>query len=152
MFCPVIASGRAVYITPIVTRSDDVEVPEVGAGGGGGDLYQSHELELPDESSVEQLEKLCLQHIHDPNILTRTKGALIEAFRSKKKTLSLDKYGLKDENDISLQRLVDVLSRGQSLDTTGSTQYEHKERAAGGHTESKRQLPRKIVSIIRIRP
>ncbi|KAJ9221110.1 hypothetical protein DTO169C6_6496 [Paecilomyces variotii] len=144
MFCPVIASGRAVYITPIVTRSDNVEVPEVGAGGGGGDLYQSHELELPDESSVEQLEKLCLQHIHDPNILTRTKGALIEAFRSKKKTLSLDKYGLKDENDISLQRLVDVLSRGQPLDTTGSTQYEDKERAAGGRTESKRQLPRKI--------
>ncbi|GAD92807.1 DNA repair protein [Paecilomyces variotii No. 5] len=143
MFCPVIVSGKAVYITPIVTRSSDGEVPEIGVGGGGGDLYQSHELELPDETSVEQLEKLCLEHIHDPEILTQTKEALINAFRSKKKTLSLDKYGLKDENDISLRKLVDILSHGRSFDTTNDAQHEQRQRS-GPSPRPEHQLPKQI--------
>lgn len=149
MFCPVVASGEAVYITPIVARSSNGgEVPEIGAGGGGGDLYQNHELELPDESSVEQLERLCLDYIQDPKILMQTKEALIEGFRSKKKALSLDKYGLKDEHDISLKRLVDALSHGQSFDTTGDTTLHEGRQNARGHGGSKRRLSRKIVSKI----
>lgn len=139
-----IASGKAVHITPIVTRSDDTEVPEIGIGGGGGDLYQSHELELPDETSVEQLKKLCLEHMPDSDTFTRTKEALLEAFRSKKKTLSLDKYGLKDENDISLQKLVDVLSHGQSFDTN-DTQKEQRLKP-DGYRGSEHELPKQIVS------
>ncbi|KAL1854591.1 hypothetical protein Plec18170_004681 [Paecilomyces lecythidis] len=142
MFCPVIASGKAVHITPIVTRSDDTEVPEIGIGGGGGDLYQSHELELPDKTSVEQLKKLCLEHIPDVDTFTRTKEALLEAFRSKKKTLSLDKYGLKDENDISLRKLVDVLSHGQSFDTN-DTQNEQRLKP-DGYRGSEHELPKQI--------
>ncbi|KAL2007826.1 hypothetical protein VTN00DRAFT_7808 [Thermoascus crustaceus] len=115
VFCSTIASGKAVYITPIVTRTwDGSEVPETGAGGGSGDLYQTHELELPDESAVEQLEKLCLEQIHDREKLSQTREALISAFKSKKKTLSLNDYGLKEDSDISLKKLVTVLSHGQS--------------------------------------
>lgn len=100
---------------PIVGRLEDgTRVPELGAGGGGGDLYQTHELELPDQSSLEQLESLCLEQIRDPETLAQTREALIKAFKSKNKALSLDSYGMKDVSDIPLQELVQILGRGRS--------------------------------------
>jgi hypothetical protein len=92
---------------------DGTRVPEIGAGGGGGDLYQTHELELPDRSSLEQLESLCLEQIRDPKTLSQTREALTEAFKSKNKALSLDSYGMKDVSDIPLQELVQILGRGR---------------------------------------
>ncbi|GIJ84455.1 hypothetical protein Asppvi_003302 [Aspergillus pseudoviridinutans] len=113
--CSSVRSKRTVYIMPIVARMEDgTRVPELGAGGGGGDLYQTHELELPDQSSLEQLESLCLEQIRDPKTLSRTREALTEAFESKNKALSLDSYGMKDVSDIPLQELVQILGRGRS--------------------------------------
>lgn len=113
--CPAVRSSRTVYITPIVSRTKDgAEIPEVGAGGGMGDLYQIHELELPDEFTLAELEKLCLKHISDKERLAQMHKVLLEAFRSRKKALSLDKYGVKEEGDISLQKLVEMLGRGLS--------------------------------------
>ncbi|RHZ64886.1 hypothetical protein CDV55_106696 [Aspergillus turcosus] len=113
--CSAVRSKRTVYIMPIVGRLEDgTRVPELGAGGGGGDLYQTHELELPDQSSLEQLESLCLEQIRDPETLAQTREALIEAFKSKNKALSLDSYGMKDVSDIPLQELVQILGRGRS--------------------------------------
>lgn len=44
-----------VYIIPIISRSATGKViPEHGAGGGAGDLIQSHDLELEDEDSKAQ--------------------------------------------------------------------------------------------------
>lgn len=113
--CSAVRSKRTVYLVPIVGRLDDgTRVPEIGAGGGGGDLYQTHELELPDQSSLEQLESLCLEQIGDPETLSQTRQALAEAFKSKNKALSLDSYGMKDVSDIPLQELVHILGRGRS--------------------------------------
>ncbi|PKX89504.1 putative DNA repair protein [Aspergillus novofumigatus IBT 16806] len=113
--CSAVRSKRTVYIMPIVGRMEDgTRVPEIGAGGGGGDLYQTHVLELPDQSSLEQLESLCLEQIGDPETLSQTRKALTEAFRSKNKALSLDSYGMKDVSDIPLQELVQILGRGRS--------------------------------------
>lgn len=110
--CNIAQDPKTIYITPIVNRTiDGVEIPEVGAGGGGGDLYQVHELELPDESALAGLEKLCAQHILDEEVLSQTRDALSKAFRSSKKALSLDEYGVQDD-EISLQQLVTKLSRG----------------------------------------
>ncbi|PYH44804.1 putative DNA repair protein [Aspergillus saccharolyticus JOP 1030-1] len=113
--CSSVARSRdVVYIMPVVNRTKDgVEVPELGAGGGGGDLYQIHELELPDKSALEQLEKLCLERIHDTQALSHTRQALIEAFESKRKVLPLDRFGMKDGDEISLERLVKMLGRGR---------------------------------------
>ncbi|KAJ5656922.1 DNA repair metallo-beta-lactamase [Penicillium longicatenatum] len=112
--CKVAQDSNTVYITPIVNRTiDGVEIPEVGAGGGGGDLYQVHELELPDESALAGLEKLCAQHIPNQEILSQTRDALSKAFRSSKKALSLDEYGVQDD-EISLEQLVTKLSRGNA--------------------------------------
>jgi len=117
--CPAARGPNAVYITPIVNRTKDgAEVPEVGAGGGIGDLYQIHELELLDESTLAQLEKLCLDHIHDGQRSSQMRKALSEAFQSRKKALSLDRYGVKEEGEISLEKLVSMLSQGVSAQTS----------------------------------
>ncbi|KKK15003.1 hypothetical protein AOCH_003849 [Aspergillus ochraceoroseus] len=111
--CSAIMSNRMVYISPIVSRTNDgFDVPEVGAGGGGGDLYQTHELELPDQSALERLELFCRERIHDPQVLSKTREALLEAFKSKNRALSLDSYGMKDAQDMPLEELVEIISRG----------------------------------------
>lgn len=113
--CPAIRNSKAVYIIPIVNRTKDgAEIPEVGAGGGIGDLYQTHELELPDESTLAELENLCLKHISDRDRLSQMRNVLSAAFRSKRKALSLDQYGVKEEGNISLQKLVEMLGRALS--------------------------------------
>ncbi|KAJ5824008.1 DNA repair metallo-beta-lactamase [Penicillium robsamsonii] len=120
--CSVARSTKAVYIVPIVNRTTGgAEIPEVGAGGGIGDLYQTHELELPDESALAELEKLCLKHVQDKQALSQMRAALLGAFRSRKKALSLDTYGVKEEGEISLKSLVTALSHGPS-DTASRSQ------------------------------
>lgn len=89
-------------------------MPELGAGGGIGDLYQVHELELPDESTLAQLENLCLQQIPDKKRSSQMQKALLEAFQSRKKALSLDIYGIKEEGEMSLEKLVAMLGQGVS--------------------------------------
>ncbi|OJJ47783.1 hypothetical protein ASPZODRAFT_94616 [Penicilliopsis zonata CBS 506.65] len=117
--CSTIASRKTVYITPIVNRmKDGLEVPEAGAGGGDGDLFQVHELELPDPEALEELKKLCFKHIHDDNLLSQTNEALSRAFRSQKKALSLERYGVKNDGEISLESLVQILGRGHSIATS----------------------------------
>ena len=99
-----------VWIIPIVNRGDDgLEVPDIKAAGGTGDLYQTHELELPNKSTLEELERLCLEHIHDNEVLSRTKAALSMAFGSRNKALSLDPYGMRDNEGVSLEKLVETL-------------------------------------------
>lgn len=138
--CSVARSEKTVYIEPIVGRlQDGSQLPDVGIGGGAGDLYQVHELELPDQASLEELEKLCLERIHDSQVLSQTRDALFEAFRSKSKSLSLDSYGIKDDTDIPLEKLVSILSRGHAGDQRSSADVKDK---AGN------QLPNIIVSVV----
>ena len=113
--CSAAGGAKTVYITPIVNRtSSGTEVPEVGAGGGIGDLYQTHELELPDEAALDELEKLCLQYVHDTEARSHIRDALLRAFQSRRKSLLLDTYGLQKEEEISLKSLVTALSHGPS--------------------------------------
>ncbi|KAJ5326577.1 DNA repair metallo-beta-lactamase [Penicillium brevicompactum] len=113
--CSATGGAKTVYITPIVNRtSSGTEVPEVGAGGGIGDLYQTHELELPDEAALDELEKLCLQYVHDTEARSQIRDALLRAFQSRRKSLLLDTYGLQKEEEISLKSLVTALSHGPS--------------------------------------
>lgn len=94
-----------VYIEPIVGRLQvGSQLPEVWIGGGAGDLYQVHEPELPDQALLEELGKLCLEQIHDSQVLSQTRDAQFEAFRSKSKSISLDSYGMKDDTDIPLEK------------------------------------------------
>ncbi|KAL4798099.1 hypothetical protein BDV19DRAFT_35842 [Aspergillus venezuelensis] len=112
--CSAATSSKTVYISPIVSRTDRDDILELGAGGGLGDLYQVHELELPDQSSLDQLEQLCSEKIKDPDDHLKAKKALSEAFNSRSKALSLSKYGMTDAAGKSLDDLVNVLSRGRA--------------------------------------
>ncbi|EDN07067.1 predicted protein [Histoplasma mississippiense (nom. inval.)] len=106
MICSTISKGPFVYITPVVSRlNDGSEVPELGAGGGKGDLYQSHELELQDDFTFQQLLNVCSERIQDEEIHTSIIAALSEAHKSKSKSLSLDAYGIKEDQEISVQQL-----------------------------------------------
>lgn len=113
--CNTISSARSVYITPVVTRRDDgSDVLETGAGGGLGDLCQNHELELPDDFSIQQLVTLCSEQIADPDVRAAIERAVSEAYSSKSKSLSLDDYGIREEDEISLKKLVQMLGRGSA--------------------------------------
>lgn len=144
MLCSAISSRPSVFICPIVNRADDgSKVPEHGVGGGGGDLYQSHELELPDKYTLQQLEILCREQIKDETVLAKTLDALSSAFNSESKTLSLVKYGLKAADEIPLKELVRKLSRGKTepvkdLDGPSPT-------APSGMRENGNGLPKSIV-------
>lgn len=134
--CPVAHGSKTVYITPIVNRtSDGGEIPEVGAGGGLGDLYQVHELELPDETALAALKQLCFQHIQDKDILSQMQDVISQAFKSKKKVLPLELYDIKEEDEITLERLVTKLCQGLSSEESLGSQS----------TET--NLPKTIVSI-----
>jgi DNA cross-link repair 1C protein len=48
-------NDKTVWIRPIITRINGVEILEVGVGGGLGDLTQRPELELDSTYEIEQL-------------------------------------------------------------------------------------------------
>lgn len=123
-------SKQSVYITPIVTRDrTGVEIPEIGAGGGKGDLYQIHELELPDEITLWKLEALLSEHIADESVLSQTKESLKLAFTSKQRALSLDEYGLTDDADIPLKELASMLSSARNLNESSSFEEKYPDMA-----------------------
>lgn len=128
VFCSTMKCKRSVFITPVVTRTrDGSEVPELGAGGGKGDLYQSHELELPDETTIQKLELFCLEQIQDPQLLSRAKTVLKDAYASRR-ALQLNEYGSISESDISLKDFISMISRAttnchpSALETLGYCQ------------------------------
>lgn len=112
--CAVRDNDRTVWILPIITRSAaGTIVPEVGAGGGGNDLYQTHELELGFDNHLKLLTELCRKQIQDPEKLAKVLLALHEAFKTTSKSLSLDQLGLRDqENDPSIQDFIVRLEQG----------------------------------------
>lgn len=113
MQCSKITKGRSIYITPVVTRAGDgSEVPEVGAGGGKGDLYQNHELELTDEHTLQQLTTLCSEQIKNTDVRDAVLKGLAEAYNSKSKSLSLNEYGVREYDEISIKRLIGLLGHG----------------------------------------
>jgi DNA cross-link repair 1C protein len=46
---------KTVWIKPIIARTKDAELGEIGVGGGGGDLIQRPELELDSDFVIDQL-------------------------------------------------------------------------------------------------
>ena len=120
---------KSVYIKPIVTRDKTgIEVPEIGAGGGKGDLYQIHELELPDEITLQKLETLLSEHITDEATLSQIKDLLKMAFTSEQRALALDEYGLADDADIQLKELASMLSSARNVSESRSFEEEYSDR------------------------
>lgn len=106
---------NVVWITPIITRSREGEdVYEIGAGGGGGDLYQTPELDLTDLVSTQALESLCTELIKDSETLSNTLRQISTALASRCSRMSLEGLGLDSETELSLQHFVGMLSKAQA--------------------------------------
>ena len=110
--CPAVNSPHTVFITPVIHRSAAGEViPELGAGGGGGDLAQvPKSLELTQDDRAEPLIDLCQRKIMDKSSRALAIERIQKATRSNAKSLALDVVDLEAlEGEALLDQLVAVL-------------------------------------------
>jgi DNA cross-link repair 1C protein len=115
---------KVVWITPVITRSrEGVELPELGAGGGGGDLHQKSELELYDGTSISELENICKQTVEDPNDVRRLLSQIEVARSSKDHKMSLRGVDLGNEDEISLQDFVQRLCASDKVRQVTSSEH-----------------------------
>jgi hypothetical protein len=111
--------AKVVHIIPIITRVNGVEIAELGAGGGKGDLDQKEELETGGVADVGKLMELCAAAINDEQVLAKVL-ALLQHTLAQDGKLDLDKQLQKQSEDtqdeLSLQSLISVLSSHASKD------------------------------------
>jgi len=124
--CSVLVKGGktaddVVEIIPIISRYNGIDIGEAGAGGGKGDLDQTHELNITEDwGAVLQLLALCKERIKDRRVLEKVVKMLKQAWM-KQKSLpfdlpkppkSADGPVKEEETDtpISLSQIVNILS------------------------------------------
>lgn len=116
--CEVFKNPDVVRITPIITRHEGKDVAEIGAGGGQGDLDQTHELDLNAIVMVSQLnEKFKSQ----PNLQAEVTKWIDSIIKSGRSTIKLDFDGFWDEllvgdneqdlDDIPIERLALAIAK-----------------------------------------
>lgn len=83
--------GQVVHIIPIVTHVKDtnLDVEELGIGGGKGDLDQKEELETGTAFDIEKIMELCRKDIQDQQLLSKISNLLQDAIREGKGTIDL---------------------------------------------------------------
>lgn len=104
-----------VWITPIISRTPDgTEIYEIGAGGGGGDLYQTPELDMDiaDPGVLQALQALCADSLKDQAQLEKALDALEKMFSSGSRRVSLDGIGidLDSETAVTLKDFIALIS------------------------------------------
>ncbi|KAL8972631.1 MAG: hypothetical protein Q9183_000435 [Haloplaca sp. 2 TL-2023] len=106
------SSQTVVWITPLINRSEEGDVPELGAGGGGGDLVQTHELELSDLQAYQKLMEICRTQIQNDKLLAATLGLIRKPLDSRKTSVSFNiRDASMDNGDMPLEKLAWLLSR-----------------------------------------
>lgn len=97
-------AAHVVWITPIIARHRGVEIAELGAGGGQGDLNQTHSLELYDQASVQQLLLICNRALQaQPELKEPMKEWFMTLMKSGKESIDLDLEILREEVEITSQ-------------------------------------------------
>ncbi|KAJ4988856.1 artemis protein [Stagonosporopsis vannaccii] len=118
-------NANIIHIIPIISRSDGVEIAELGAGGGKGDLDQKEELETYDVAAIGRLMELCAQSIDDPDLLSKVLELLQHAMSTSSASLDfglqLQKESQFSEDDFSLQKFVVTLASNISKRHENST-------------------------------
>ena len=157
MGCHVLESADVVCITPIISHlSNGAYIPEIGAGGGEGDLIQAHELELKDADAAIELMKFCSENIKDGDTLGETLNLISHGLKSAKRTLSLGPLKLKSGNStMPLKELAEIFSSGVPHVTSTNRPKESISTQAlklksQRKPEFEHQLPQEIVRITRV--
>ncbi|KAF2627553.1 hypothetical protein BU25DRAFT_392709 [Macroventuria anomochaeta] len=118
--------AKIIHIIPIISRSNGIEIAELGAGGGKGDLDQKEELETGDVAAMGRLMELCAQSIDNPELLSKVLKLLQHALNMGSASmdfgLQLQKESQVSEDDVSLQRLVAALSSNASKRQSDNTE------------------------------
>jgi hypothetical protein len=100
---------EAVVIIPVVTRIDGVEIREVGAGGGKGDLDSAQEVELPNMDAMDDLNVLCRKRIKDETNLQRVAKHIRSSYQSGRQRIVIDKHLQDGINDTKIDSFIDEL-------------------------------------------
>ncbi|THZ50528.1 hypothetical protein D6C90_02510 [Aureobasidium pullulans] len=96
--CEVFQNPRVIWITPIIVRHKGHEIAEIGAGGGQGDLNQTHSLELYDQGTVQQLLMICRRVLQaQPDLRDQMTQWFSSLMKSGKESIDLDLEILRDE-------------------------------------------------------
>jgi DNA cross-link repair 1C protein len=103
---------NVVWITPIISRLEDgTELQEIGAGGGGGDLYQTPEIDISSAFTMEALESICEDMFEDATIRAR----IYEVFRAAKTScserVSLEGLDVDGDVELSLKQFAKLVSK-----------------------------------------
>ncbi|KAK3115676.1 hypothetical protein LTR53_004739 [Teratosphaeriaceae sp. CCFEE 6253] len=114
-----------VRITPIISRHKGMDIAELGAGGGHGDLSSRHSLELHDVAAVGQLMALCVSKLQaQPQLLASVMELLSGFISGQVSSVSLDGLGFVEDgtrvadgddfvrvDDLPMDRLVPALAK-----------------------------------------
>jgi hypothetical protein len=116
MGCEIIdgdAQAKVVHIIPIVTRTNGIEIAELGAGGGKGDLDQKEDLETRSTAEIGKLIEVRTETIDDELLLSNVLAPLQRTFaRSDGKhefNMQLQETSIHSQDDFPLQMLVSAL-------------------------------------------
>jgi len=108
------AQAKVVHIIPIITRASGIEIEELGAGGGKGDMDQKEELETGGMAELRELMELCACSIPDKALLSKVLARLQEALAGNDGKLDLDlqlqKASAESQDGLSLPTLISALS------------------------------------------
>ncbi|KKY22782.1 putative dna repair [Phaeomoniella chlamydospora] len=116
-----LSQKAVVWITPIITRTNTGEdVLELGAGGGGGDLYQVPLLDIADIYAIQKLEQLLHKKVND---LT-TQSAILDRIRAARDAgqLRISLEGLDKDvyEDIPISELVNLIAKDSKVSKCSS--------------------------------
>lgn len=145
--CDTVKASEVVWITPIITRvRDGREIPELGAGGGGGDLEPAHLIDLGDSMSAVELMKSCSEKISDAGERARTLSLISKAMASENNAVPLEGFDSVEELEgMSLDKVTTLL---QGIAGGKFSRHAHQEPVTeNGGAGTRRARRRNIVSI-----
>ena len=95
-------------------KESNLEIAELGLGGGKGDLDQKEELEFGTVLDIEKIMETCKKDIQDQQLLSKVSDVLTNALKEGKSTIDLavDLTSIHDgeDADVSLENLSSILS------------------------------------------
>jgi hypothetical protein len=112
--CPIASESETVYIKPFLGREEDgFEVPDMGEGGGSGDVYMRQELVLPPDLRFSELMNRCNNRmvLFDDEEKAAVRSRLLEDLYAHGDRLSISKYGISFENNVPLDAFLGIFAR-----------------------------------------